>query len=207
MNDRRFVGRRQMTRQPVDQLLHLLDAARLRKTVLLRPASDLALDVSAFLAKAAEADGPVVGRVQLRDGGVHGVVNGAALGGREIGQAPVPEDAAVGEVHDKKRRADDGLVRAEKTRLRHWKAGRAEGAHHLVFALDRVRGREKLPRRLSAQHIFLRRRFEQIGRVRLPAFELLDAQRPGEASDLAREIVFEPPQIEPQRFTTSFVPE
>src|SRR6185295_16717329 len=55
------------------------------------------------------------------------------------------------------------------------------------LAVDRVRRRQQLARRLPAQHVAARRRLELIGRVRLPALELTHGQRAGEARDVARE--------------------
>ena len=49
---------------------------------------------------------------------------------------------------------------------------------HAVFAVDRVRRREELARWLAAQNVVPRRRSQQIGRVRLPALELLDVNGP-----------------------------
>ena len=110
-----------------------------------------------------------------------------------------PEHAAVDETHHVEGGAGHALVGAKAERLGHRKALRIKRADHAVLAVDRVRGRQQLARRLAPQHIAPRRRLQQIGRVRLPALELLQRQRAGKAADLAGEILREPRLIELER--------
>ena len=72
-------------------------------------------------------------------------------------------------------------------------------ADHLELAVDRMCRRQQFARRLAAQHVFARRRFQQISRVRLAALELLDGQRAGKAFDGVREVDFKPRFVDAQR--------
>ena len=56
-----------------------------------------------------------------------GFVDGAALAWRDARQRAVPKHAALDHRHDVERRADDAVVRAQRVRARHRKAG-APGA-------------------------------------------------------------------------------
>ena len=62
--------RRNVLRQPGDEVVHRLHRLGLRGLVLLGPARDLALDVVAGLAEVLQADGAVIDGVQLRDDAV-----------------------------------------------------------------------------------------------------------------------------------------
>ena len=79
VHDAGLVLRRDVLRQPFDQLLHRLDLLGLRGAVLLGPAADLALQIVARLAVVAQADRVVVDLVQRGDHAVHLVVDGGAL--------------------------------------------------------------------------------------------------------------------------------
>ena len=119
--------------------------------------------------------------MQPRQRRIHVVIDRRALGRIRARHLRLPEHAAVDEIHHIERRAGDGLVAAIENRLRDRKALRMQRADDAEFAIDRMRGGQQLPRRLAAQHIFRRGRFQQIGRVGLPALELLD-RRPGRRS-------------------------
>ena len=191
--------RRDVHGKPGDQPLHLLDLFGLRGAVLLRPALDLAGDVILAAAEIGKSDLGRLEAVQPRDGFVHGVIDGGALGrigGRHI---RLPEHAAIHVAHDVERGARHALVVAIKDRLGDRKTLCVHGADHAVFAVDRVRRRQQLARRLAPQHVSARRRLQIIGRVRLPALELLDRQRAGETFHLAGQISLEPRGIERQR--------
>src|SRR5687768_10450265 len=56
--------------------------------------------------------------------------------------------------------------------------------------------RQQLARRLAAQDVGAARRIDAVGRVRLAALELADADRPGEAGDLLAHPTFEPRFVE-----------
>src|SRR5262249_6322358 len=76
---------------------------------------------------------------------------------------------------------------------------RMECTDHPVFAIDRVRRWKEFAGRLATEHVAARRRFQQIGRVRLAAFELLDSQWSREVLDLRGEIMLKTRRIETQR--------
>ena len=192
-------ARRNMFRQPFDQALHGVDLFGFRGAILLRPALDLARDVILAAAEIGEADLRRIERMQARDGVVHGVVDRGALGRVGARHLRLPEHAAVDEAHHIKRRAGNALVRAIGQRLCHRKFLRMQRTDHAVFAVDRVRRRQQLARRLAAQDVTPRRRLQQISRVRLPALELLDDQRAGEIFHVCRQIVLKACTIEPQR--------
>ena len=137
--------------------------------------------------------------MQLRDGCVHRVIDRGALGRVRARHLRLPEHAPVGKAHDVERRAGDGLVGAIKDRLGDGKALCGKRADDAEFAVDRMRRGQQFARRLAPQHVTARRRFQQISRVRLPALELLDGQRPGKAGDVLREIICEPRRVERER--------
>ena len=138
---------------------------------------------------------------------VHGVVDRGALGRVGAGHLRLPEHAAVDEAHHVERRAGDALVRAIDQRLGHRKFLRMQRADDAIFAVDRVRRRQQLARRLAAQDVTPRRRLQEISRVRLAALELLDCQRAGEARHMRVEISLKPRGIERSAGAASLVPE
>src|SRR5512146_2440871 len=71
VHDARFVSRRHMLRQPVDETVHRLDGARLARLVLLAPAANLAREVVAGLAVVGQSSGRDIDLVQLRQHPVH----------------------------------------------------------------------------------------------------------------------------------------
>ena len=186
-------------RQPFDQALHGVDLFGFGRAVLLRPALDLPRDIVFALAEVAQADFGGIEAVKLRDGGVHRVIDGGALGRIEPGHLRLPEHAAVDKVHDVERRTGHALVGAIDERLRDRKALRVQRADDAVFAVDRMRGGQQFAGRLPPQHVAASRRLQQVSRVRLPALELPDRQRSGEACDIRGEIAFEACDIDPQR--------
>ena len=152
--------------------------------VLLGPAVDLTAHIVAGLAVVGQADGLVVGVVQVGQGVDLGHEDRVALGRLVLRELLVPEDAALDHVHHVEHGADDGLVGAEAIGTRHREAGRIEGGDDLVFAVDRVGRGQQLPRRLAPHDVFLARRDELIGRVRLAALELAHFQRALVALDI-----------------------
>ncbi len=173
-------SRRQMRRQPADQPFHLRDRIGLGGAILLRPAFDLARDVVVAAAEVAESERGRIERMQPRERGVHGVVDRRALSGLRVRHVRLPDDAALDVVHEIERRAGDAGIVAIKHRRGHGKASRIERAGHAELAVDRVRGRKQLARRLAPQHVAARRRLQKISGVGLAAFELPHAQRPCE---------------------------
>ena len=162
-----------MRRQPFDQPLHLVDLLRLGGAVLLRPAVGLARDVILAAAEIAKPDRRRLERMQPRQRPVHRVIDRGALLRVRARHFRIPEHAAGDEAHHVERRAGDAFVGAIDHRLGDRKALRGEPLDHPEFAVHRMRRGQKLARRLSPQHIFARRRLQHIGRVRLPALELL----------------------------------
>ena len=147
--------------------------------VLLGPAVDLARDVIAGPAEIAETERCVIDAMQARDDVVERVVDARARSARrEPGKRRLPEHAALDVIHDVEGGADDALVEAQRVRARHRHIGLGERGDDAVLAIDRVRRRQQLARRLAAQHEApsVRRR-QQEGRVGLAALELLDGRR------------------------------
>ena len=176
-------ARRQLGHQP----LHRRNGFRLRATVLLDPAVDLAAEVVAGLAIVGQADGGHVDLVQPRQRGVQVVVDGGALGRRHAGQAGVAEDAAFQEVHHVERRADDAVVLAQRPHRRHRKADAAQRLHHAELAVDLVRAGQQRAGRLLAQHPALRAGCQQIRGIGRTALELAELQRLGRVGDVGAE--------------------
>jgi hypothetical protein len=110
-----------------------------------------------------------------------------------------PDHPAFDETHHVECGAGDALVGAIDDRLCDRKPLRMKRADRLELAVDRMRGRQELAGRLAPEHVFARRRLQHVGRVRLTALELLDAQRSLEALGVGREIGLEPRHIETQR--------
>jgi hypothetical protein len=89
--------------------------------------------------------------------------------------------------HHEERRAEHRVVLAQRDRLGDRHPGLAQRAHHAVLAVDLVRGRQELAGRLLAQHEPLAGALDQIGRIRLAAFELPHAQLGAAAEPLIEE--------------------
>ena len=149
---RRLLGR-QMGGEPVDQSLHVLDPLGLGRPILLRPARDLARHVILAAAVIAKTDCRGIERMQTRQRRIHAVVNLRAFCRVGFRHVRLPKNAAVGESHDKERSADNTFVLAIEERLGDRKALRVKSADHPIFAIDRMRGRQQLAGRLSAQDV------------------------------------------------------
>ena len=198
MHHARRLARRQMRRQPGDQPLHVLDRLGFGGAILLRPALDLARHIIFAAAVVGQADRRRIERVQPRDGGVHGVVDGRALGRIGRRHLRLPEHAALDMGHDEERRADDAVVGAIEHRLGDREALGGKRADDAVLAVHGVRGGQQLARRFSPQHVAPQRRFHEISRVGLAALELADHDGPGESGDMRAQIVFQPRHVEAQ---------
>ena len=199
MHEPHRAGGRQMRGQPLHQPLHLVDLLGLRGAVLLRPAVDLACDVVLALAVIGKADLRRLVGVQLRERRIHRVVDRGAL--RRVGARHIrlPDHAALDAAHHVERRAGDALVGAIDDRLGDRESLGVQRADRLELAVDRMRGGEQLARRLAPQHVFARRRFQHVGRIRLAAAELLHGERALEARRVRREVGLQPRHIEAQR--------
>ena len=192
-------GRRQVSRQPCHDALHLLDLLGLGGAVLLRPAVDLTRDVVLAAAVVGEPDCRGVIGMQPRKRRVHGVEHRGAFGGVRARHVGHPNHAALDITHHVERRARDALVGTVDNRLGDREALGRERADDLVLAIDCVRRGEQFSGRLSAQHVSARGRFEIVGRVRLAALELPYCQRTFEAGCVRREVCFQSGGIEAQR--------
>jgi hypothetical protein len=74
--------------------------------------------------------------------------------------------------------------------------GAGERRHHAILAVDRVRRRQQLPRGLAPQDVAAGARGDPVGRVRLPALELLDAELARERPDVPSDVRREPRDVE-----------
>jgi hypothetical protein len=137
--------------------------------------------------------------MQPRQHRVHGVVDRGALGGVGLRHVRLPDDAARDVVHDVERRANDAFILAVDERRSDRKALRVERGNDPELAIDRVRRRQQLARRLASQHAAPRASFEQISRVRLPALELPHRQRAFETGQAGGEKGAESRDIERER--------
>ncbi len=134
--------------------------------------------------------------MQTRQGGVHGVERRRAFVTRQVLQRHVPQDPALDLAHQVEDAAGDALVFADAQDLGHGEIDLTQGRQDPGLTQDVMSPLQKLPWGLAAQHIVARRRGQQIGRVRLPALELADAQRPLEAGDLGAAPGFEPSGVQ-----------
>jgi len=193
VHDARLLARRDVLRQPGDEVVHRLDLLGLGGPVLLGPAPDLTREIVARLAVVGQADGGVVHLVKRRDDAVHLVVDRRALGGRHARQRLVPEHAPLDVLHDVEGAADDALVLAQREHPRHRDAGAVQRLHDAVFALDCVRRGQQLRRGcgLGAHDVVLAARGEAERGIGLPALELLDGERAGEPLDVAAQEGFQ----------------
>jgi hypothetical protein len=142
-----------------------------------------------------------VDRVQLRENAVHLVIDRGALVALEARQRLIPEDATVDVLHDVERPANDAFVLDQQQRPRHWYALRCQCAHHVEFALDRMRRGQQFRRRsgLAAHHVLRGRRRDQVGGVGLTALELLYVHRPAKLGQV-------PLQVDGETFNVEGVP-
>ena len=105
---------------------------------MLGPSIDLTAHIVSGLAVVAQADGLVVGIVQIGQGEDLGHIDRMPLGRLVLRQGLIPEDAALDHVHHIEPGADDTIVHAQTVGPRHRKAGRIEGRDDLVFPVHGV---------------------------------------------------------------------
>src|SRR5437588_7503587 len=171
--------RRNVLRQPADEVVHRLDALGHGSLVLLGPACDLALDVVARLAEALEPDAAIVERMQPGDDAVQLVPEGMALRARHSGQRLIPQHATLDEIHDVEGRAKHRLVLAQRVRPRHGKTGGVQRADDAVLAPDRMRRGQQLAGGLAPQHEAPPvGGGDAVGGIGLAALELLEPAHP-----------------------------
>ncbi len=90
----------------------------------------------------------------------------------DSGHGTVAVDSTWQIVHHIEDGANDCLIFAEVTDARHRHVGVDERAHHPVFAIYRMRRRQKLAARFLAHHIGTVRCLDMEGRIGLSALEL-----------------------------------
>ena len=95
--------------------------------------------------------------MQPRQRGIHRIVDCRAVAGLRIGQMRLPDDMSGDVLHDVKRCADHARIGAIEERPRYRKILLMERADDAEFAVDGMRGRQQLARRLAAQHVAARR--------------------------------------------------
>src|SRR5262249_41350864 len=178
VDDGRAGLRRDVLRQPGNEVVHRLHRLGLRSLVLLAPACDLAVDVVSRLAERLQSYLFEANGMKTSNDAVELVPDCAALGFRHPRKRLVPQHAAVDEIHDVERRADDRLVLAQDVRPRHREPGRMQRLDDAELAVHRVRRGQKLARRLSPQHEAAAvGGGDQVSGIRLAALELLYPQR------------------------------
>ena len=89
---------------------HGVDIFGFGRAVLPGPALDLPRNIVFALAEVAQADPGGIEAVKLRDGGIHRVIDGGALGRIDAGHLRLPEYAAIDKIHVYFRLKDDKAV-------------------------------------------------------------------------------------------------
>src|SRR5258708_16419770 len=89
-----------VVRQPGDEIIHGVNLFRLRSAVLLRPAIDLAREVTPGLAVVPKTDGAIIDPMEGGDDAVCFVENGGALRTGPVGHPRIPQDATRPASHD-----------------------------------------------------------------------------------------------------------
>ena len=155
----RRLARRQMRRQPGDQPLHVLDRLRSRRRGIASTSARPGARHNSRRGRNRTSRSRRIERMQPRDGRVHGVVDGRALGRIGRRHLRLPEHAALDIGHDEERRADDALVGAIEHRLGDREVLGGKRADDAVLAVHGMRGGQQLARRLAPQHVAPQRRF------------------------------------------------
>ena len=191
MHDSRSGVRGANTGKPRDQPVHLRDRLGFRRAILLAPPPDLPRHIALRLAEIGDAQRGVIELVQPRDGVVQRVEQRRAVSPRKFRRMRLPEHPALGMFHHIEGRADHVVIGAEMQRPRHRKSGERQRLRHAVLALDRMGRGQQLAEGLAPQHIGAGWSRQLVGRVRLPALESRQRQRPGKAIDVMRQIALQ----------------
>ena len=152
---------------------------------------DLSGEVVARPPEVLEPDRFPVHPMQAREHVRELVIQSAALDRRDLGEERIGEHAAMDTIHQIERCPDDRGVFAEDVRARHRHAAPLQRGDDAILAIDRVRGRQELARRLPAQHVLAAARADVVRRVRLPALELAHVDGPGEPAHALDEIALQ----------------
>jgi hypothetical protein len=134
--------------------------------------------------------------MQPRQGRVHGIVDRRAFCRLRRRHVRLPDDAAFDVIHEIERGSGNAGVVAVKHRRGDRKALRVQRADHAELAIDGVRGREQLARRLSPQHVTARGRLQEVCGIGLTALELAHAERRHEIGEARSEKRFEPRHVD-----------
>ncbi len=190
VNDRRFIAGWNVRGQPRHQAIHLRNLVGLGGDVLLAPSADLPGVVISRLAVVAEAHRVRIHAMQPGEHRGHVGVHRGAIRRRHAGKMRLAKHAPVHTTHDEERRADHARVVAHREHRRHRHTA-GERLHHAMLTIDRVRRRQQLAGGFLAQHVIALGGAQEIGRVRLAAFELTDLQGRLEARHVLDEITLE----------------
>src|SRR5262245_51314974 len=165
--------RRNVLRQPGDQIVHRSYLLGLRCLVLARPTRDLTLDVVSRFSESLKPNDAEIDGGQYRNDAVQLAPDREALRFGHAGKRLVPEHPAFDVVHYVKRSADNRIVLAQHIWPRHRKAGRVQRMQDCEFSVDGVRRRQQLSGRLPPQNQTPAVRCsDAVGRIRLTSFEL-----------------------------------
>jgi hypothetical protein len=182
--------RRDPCRQPLHEPVDVGDRHQLGLPVHLRPAREVACDVAAGAPEVGQTERVHVERVQLCEARVHVRIDRGPVRSCNVRKLSVPVHASGAQVHDVERGADHGLVLAVEIRLRYGIARARKRSQHAIFAVDCMGRRQQRARWSAAQHIAALAR-ELVGRIRLPALELLDIEIAAESVDASGQIARE----------------
>src|SRR5262249_28142406 len=165
--------RRNILRQPGDQIVHRSYLLGLRCLVLARPTRDLTLDVVSRFSESLKPNDAEIDGVQQRNDAIQLAPDREALRFGHAGKRLVPEHPACDVVHYVKRSADNRIVLAQHIWPRHWKAGCVQRMQDYEFSVDGVRRRQQLSGRLPPQNETPAVRCsDAVGRIGLTSFEL-----------------------------------
>src|SRR6516164_9652011 len=139
VNDGDALLLRQRARQPIDQPFDFRNVLRLRCAILLGPAVNLARKVIAGAAEIRKADLFGIEIVELAERPYLALKYLAPRLWRLTGQRGIPEHPALFHRHDVEGRADDGVVGAERIRMRDRKALLGQRGDDTELAIDRMR--------------------------------------------------------------------
>ncbi len=201
---RRAVGG-QALGQPGNQPVHRGVARTVGFGILPRPARHLPGEVIARPAIIAQTHRQWIDAVEHGQRVDLGIIDGAPFRRTGIGQATVPQYAALDHVHDIEGRTDDRFVLAQRIGTRHRKVGLAERMDDAEFAVHGMGRCQQLTGRLAAQHIAPGGGAQLIGRVGLAAGETQHFERAGEPLDRPVHPVAEPYGIQIVRWSWGLV--
>ena len=155
--------------EPCDQRIDLrkFGAAR-RRLPLLRPATDLPVEIVSRPAEVAKADGGKINRMQRGERLRHGVVHRGPVDRRNFGQRAVVEDPSFDPLHQIEGRADNLVSAVEEDRAGDRHPGALQRLEHAIFAIDRVSRSDERTSGPLAQHHPTPAEIDKISRIGLP---------------------------------------